>query len=456
MPNPLTPARRHALTRFALILGCGWATVASAQQSPPHPLTLAGALEYAHAHSPRVAAARQGVVTEGANVAAARDRRWPVLDVGGAVRWAEKPTQTAVSLPPLSGLGDLSSGQPFAREHLNAAVSVTVPLYEGGQIRAATRLAEAQRDLAATQEAHIERALDFDVIRTYAGLVELEQDARAADRSRQTLEESRRVIAEMLRVGRAARVDLLKVDTRLGGVRAKLIAYQNAERIAAGQLNALLGRPVDTPLIAQDTLPRPVVGLSADQAAQAALQNNTTYQLAAARVRVATRTVDVARAQLRPSVSLGAAYEAQGVDPLSRHYVATPVAGVLVSVPVYDRSLSRQVDVAESRAQERRLDLEQWQLDIEQHAQTAYLEVRDASERIQATVAAIASADEVLRIEQAMERLGRGTIEHVLDAEAARFTADADYASALADYTTAVAALERETGLRFIQREPSP
>lgn len=421
--------------------------------SSPGVLTLHAALAYAHARSPHLAAARQGVRTESANIAAARARRWPALDLRAAYREAGTPTRTAVTFPPLSGLSDIPGTQPLGREHLNAAAYITAPIYQGGQISAAIRLAQAQRTLAVTQEADVARKLDFEVIRTYARVSELVQDARAANRSRQALEESRRVIAQMVQVGKAARVDLLKVDTRLADVRARLISYQNAERVAAGQLNALLGRSVDLPLVPEDTLPHPLIQLSMRQAEEAALRNNSAYQLAAARVRVSAGNVALARTQLHPSVSLGLGYESQSVDPLSRHYAALPVAGVVVSVPVYSRALNQEISVTESREQERRLDLEQLRLDIAQQTRTAYVQVQDAAERIQATEAAIASADEALRIEQQMERLGRGTIEHLLDAEAARFTAEADYVSARADYATAVAALARETGMPLIQPE---
>ena len=71
---------------------------------------------------------------------------------------------------------------------------------------------------------------------------------------------------------------------------------------------------------------------------------------------------------------------------------------------------------------------------------------------MRATEAAIASAEEVLRIEQEKQRLGRDTVENLLDAQAALLATQVTYYRALSDQTTAVAALEREIG--FAISEP--
>jgi outer membrane protein len=423
-----------------------------AQEPTPEPLTLGEALEHARANSPRLAAARQGITTEEADISAAKAMRWPRLDVGGAFQAVADPTQTAAGFP-LTGLGQVPAGQPLSRQYLNGGAYATLPIYLGGRIGAATRLAEAERDLSREIERDVERDLVFDVTRSYARLVELERDVRAAERSEEALVESRRVIEQMVDLGKAPRVDLLKVGTRLADVRADLIEFRNARRIEAGRLNALMGRPVGAPVAVERELPRPAVALSAAEAAEAALRRNPEYRLAQQRVTVAERAVGLAETQLRPTVSIGAGYRALSADPFSDAYSGAPVAGIAFSLPAFDRTLSRRVEEAESRELERQAELAQLRLDVEERAHTAYLRVEDARERIRATEAAIAFAEEVLRIEQEKQRLGRGTIEDLLDAQAALLTSEANYYRALSDYTTAVAALERETGLDLIQTE---
>jgi outer membrane protein len=162
-------------------------------------------------------------------------------------------------------------------------------------------------------------------------------------------------------------------------------------------------------------------------------------------VSVAEQSVEVAKSALRPSLSLAADVFGQSADPFSV-YRGGVIAGALLSFPVFDRTLTHRVGEAKSRELERRAELKQAELDAAQRARTAYLQVQDAEERIRATETAIGSAREALRIEQEKQHVGRSTIEHLLDAQAALLTSEAKYYRALADETTATAALRRETG----------
>ena len=128
-------------------------------------------------------------------------------------------------------------------------------------------------------------------------------------------------------------------------------------------------------------------------------------------------------------------------------YKGGVIAGAVFNFPFFDRTLSYRVEEAKSREMERRAELKQVELDAAQRVRTAYLQVQNAEERIRATGTAIEYAREALRIEQEKQRYGRGIIENLLDSQAALLTSEAKYYRALADYTTATAALRRETGM---------
>ncbi len=408
------------------------------------PLTLDSALVYARQHSPRLSARRQGVTTERAVVATARAERLPRLTLGAAARGSSQPTETAMGFP-LTQLADIPEGQPFRRGHLNADVRATIPVYTGGRIRSAVSLAQAQRDLAQINVLDVERGLDFDVTSTYASLVQLDRDIEAARESVKALTESRRVVAQMLDEGKIARVDLLKVDTRLADVQDTAIEFRNAREIQTGQLNALLGRPIETPVVVESSLPRPKAELPLEQVTQLASIGNTKNQIARAEVSISERSVAVARSALRPSLSLVGDLRGQSADPFAV-YKGGVVAGAVFFFPFFDRTLSNRIEEAKSRELERRADLKQVELDANQRVRAAYLQAKNSEERIRATETAIGYAREALRIEQEKQSYGRGIIETLLDAQAALLTSEARYYRALADYTTATAAIRRETG----------
>lgn len=416
----------------------------TAQQADA-PLTMDAALAYARQHSPRLSARKQGVTTEQAAISTARAERLPRLTLNAAARGSSQTTQTAMGFPSTQ-LADIPEGQPFANSHLNAELMATLPLYTGGRIGSAVRLAQAQRDLATVNVLDVERDLDFDVTSTYANLVQLDRDLQAAQESVSALTESRRVIAQMLDEGKVARVDLLKVDTRLADVRDTVIEFRNNRDIEVGQLNALLGRSIDTPVTVEITLPQPAVQTSLGQLLQVAITENPKSQIARTEVIISNRSVEVSRAALRPSLSLAADLRGQSFDPFTT-YKGGIVGGLVFSFPAFDRTLSDRVGEAKSRALERQADLKQTELDTAQRTRTAYLQAQNSQERIRATGTSIAYAREALRIEEEKQRYGRGIIENLLDAQAALLTAEARYYRALADYTTAAAAIRRETGI---------
>jgi outer membrane protein TolC len=238
---------------------------------------------------------------------------------------------------------------------------------------------------------------------------------------------------------------LLKIDTRLAVVRAELIELTNERQVLAGQLNALMGRPIDTSVAAVTTLPHPEVTMSADEAVLAAATGNTQYQFAKAQVNVAQKSVELAKSQLRPTLSFSTIFFKQSPDPFSV-YRGGAIAGFSFNYPIFDRPLNHRVQEAKSVELEDRSKADQARLDAMQRARTAYLQVQDAQARIQATQSSIEEARETLRIEQEKQRNGRETIEHLLDAQAALLTSEANYYRALADHTIATAALKRETG----------
>lgn len=418
------------------------ARAATAQSDGP-PITLDAAVAYAEQHSPLLAASRESVLGRQAAVAATRAERLPRVAVDAGLRGNSLPTETALGFP-LTALSDLTQ-QPFSRAHLNGMAEATLPLYTGGRLGAERHLAEAETLVAQANVEDVQRNLEYEVTTTYARLVQVERDLTAARESATALTESQRIAADMLSAGKIARVDLLKVDTRLADVHAEVISLTDERDILAGQLNALLGRAVDTPVVVQQDLPAAAPPAAVGEAGAQAVSASTQYALAGAQLGATESSLALARAQLRPELSFSAMAFGQSFDPFSV-YRGGVVAGFSLRYPLFDRPLQEKVKEAKSAEIESRSRTEQARLDAMQRARTAALQVHDAHARAAATRASIDEAREALRIEQEKQRYGRATMEHLLDAQAALLGSEANYYRALADETIAAAALKRETG----------
>lgn len=136
---------------------------------------------------------------------------------------------------PQANVTDFFTSQSSSFTHINLGAYITQPLYLGGQIKAESRLAEAELEVAQETEQDVENHLVFKVTCLYVRLVEIERDIRAARRSIEALEESRTNIKQMVNLNKRPRVDLLKVDTRLADVRARLIEFNNTPADSGGK-----------------------------------------------------------------------------------------------------------------------------------------------------------------------------------------------------------------------------
>ena len=415
-------------------------SVADAQELP-QPMTLAQAISFARQHSPLLAARHAAVSAEEAGVKAAWSGHLPRLAVGAAYRLSEPGTRTALGLP-LTPFADIPE-QPRSGQHVNGVISATVPIYLGGRVTEATHVADAQRDLAAARAVDTEREVVFQVTRSFTNLVELDRDVEAAYQSLDALTESRRTVEEMLAAQKVARVDLLKVDTRHASVRATVIAFVTARQIEVGRLNSLLGRPVDLQVAVPTEMPRKELPAEPGKLDDV-LAQNTRVRVASADAQIAGRQAALARAGLLPSIVAVGNLWTQGLD-LAGTYRSGVAGGLVLSVPI-DAALFHRAKESASRELEGRAELEQVRLDAQERIRTAYLQAQDAAERIRATEAAVGYADEALRIEREKQRLGRSTIENLLDAQAALLSSQSNYYRALGDETIAVAAVEREAG----------
>lgn len=441
--------KRVLLVTFLSLLGAGLATPLFSQSlSSDSLMTLQGTVEYAMEHSPLLQSVRQGIISGKLDLDAAQSMRRPSLDIGASVQAASQPSETAIALSH-SSVADLFTPQPSSFTHANVGAYLTQPLYLGGYIKAESDFAKAELGVAKETKQDVENNLVYNVTLLYVRLVEIEQYIPAVRRSVKALDESLANIKQMVELNKRPRVDLLKVETRLANVRAQLIELQNASQIQAGRLNALIGRPDETPFKVEKNIAQPLVEISLEKAVSSALNRNPNYLSMKYKVEAAKQQVSVAKSLLSPSISLTVGYQAQIGTYFIENYKNNAVAGVTASWSLFNRFLKKKVDLARSHTLERDADLDQLELDIGERVKTAYLEIQDAKARVEATDTAITSAREVLRIEQDKTRMGRGIVEQLLDAQAAYLTSVANYYKALADYRIAVAALERETTLTF-------
>lgn len=242
--------------------------------------------------------------------------------------------------------------------------------------------------------------------------------------------------------GTAPKLDLIRARVDLAQAETQLIANERDLANARASLNRLLGRPLDAPLAAADTLvvPRPPPELA--QLESAALANRP--ELAGLRQQQvgAQAAIGLAREYWFPDLIVG----------ISRDY-ADPGPGVITTgvalpLPLFFWQHSHG-EIAETRARARELTATYRDAEaaIGQDVRAAYATAAAAvRQAVFLRDELLPSAREAFRIASASYGLGGSSALDVLDARRTLLDAQSQYTDALTAANTARADLERAVG----------
>ncbi|MBI2220162.1 MAG: TolC family protein [Acidobacteria bacterium] len=438
-----------ALTRdshiVVILLVLGVLTVPAplvAQAPPPAPLTVDAAVRIALDRNPRARAAAEGVRVAEEAVGEARAPYYPTLSVtAGYTRW-----ETHAFLP--GGL--LGSDIPSTIGPTNdwtAGLSGRYTLYDSGKRAADLRVAMAHRAAADHEAARVRQDLSLEVRRAFYALVAARDGEEVAATNLARAEEHFRLASERRAAGAVSGGDVIQAQVQVAEARLARVRIESLVRQARGALNTAMGLPVDTLVEAApqgDSL-MPADAIDVTRALAQAVAGRPTIRAAIERATAATEAVAGARSAFGPRI--GAEWTAGVRDnrffPSDRDWRL----GVSVSWSLFD-GFAKQHRLAGARAARARdeAEVERTKQTVQAEVWSAHAKLRETHEAIGAAEVLIRDADENVRIARERYRVGAGTVNELLDAQAALARADAVRAQAEWDYRSARATYEWTIG----------
>ncbi len=215
---------RLRLGRQVGITGPADAAPLDSAPPPPLPLSLEEAALELRTRGPEIQAARAAEQRAAAALGSEREGYLPDITLSAA-----------------TGAFD-SEYFPSALKRSQVALTVSLPIWDGGRRELSVARARAQRDIARAQREEQERATAEQMAQVYNGYrtasagIELAQIAVAASA------ETYRVQGSRYREGATTILDLLEAQVALGEAEATLVQSRYAARLALAQIEALLGR----------------------------------------------------------------------------------------------------------------------------------------------------------------------------------------------------------------------
>ncbi len=336
----------------------------------------------------------------------------PVLAPNAALGGALAPAGSYAYFPGLDL--DFKGGMMY-----NAGVQLMQPLYTGGKVRAAHRMALDGVEVARQNERLTDAQVIAQTDRAYADAVKARELQGVARAYHDLLTELNRNVESAVKHGLKQKNDRLKVQVKLAESELQLRQAENAGRLAGMNLCRLIGRPLDEVVTLSASYPE----VPADEL-EALITDVTLRPEAAmldAKVQVAARQVQLARSELLPQVALVGSYAyTHGLEVNNRTLLNgwDFSGGVAVSIPLWHfGEQSHKVKAARRRHEQavlERADLnEQMRLELAQ----AVLKLDEARLEVELAEKSLAQAGEHLRQSRRGYDVGLEPLTDLLEAQ---------------------------------------
>jgi outer membrane protein TolC len=400
------------------------------------------------ASHPSIEAARSGVSGADERIRQAESAHLPKVNYTESFQRSNNPVFVFSSL--LSqrqfATGDFAIdtlNNPSALNNFQSQLTVEQPLYDAGVARHAIRGAELQKSLTEEDRRKAEQRVIGRVASTYLGLLlaaDLHASALAAVRAAESDLERATAVRE---AGMSTDADVLSIRVHQAAMREQEIRRQADLAVARAALNEAIGLPLDTQLMLTTPLedanappaPDSTGGLSRPELRQARLA-----------VQLAETQTSTARAAYLPQVSVRAALEANRQRFVTRAG-GNWFAGVTLRWNLFN-GFADQAKIAEaghSLTRARATERETTE-GINLEVRRAQADVDASQQRIAVVAAAVAEAEESLRIIRDRYEAGLATVTDLLRSEAALVESRSRRAAAVHDRRLSVVALDFARG----------
>jgi outer membrane protein TolC len=388
-------------------------------------LSLREAVRLALRENKAIAGANAAERAAETGVGEARSGRLPKLNYSESVARSDNPVFVFSSLLTQHqfGAADFNIGplnRPNFMDNFQSLVTVDQPLYDGGMTRNAVKSAGLARQMTGEDRRRTEMQVIAGLVRAYYGEVLTAESLKTAD---QALESAKADLARAESVhaaGMSTDVDVLSIRVHLAAVTEDRIQRAADLEVAKAALNDALGLPLDaghalTTALAPMNLPDLTLGLL-EKGASASRPEARQAHLAAD---LASTQADNARSALLPQVGFHAVFEAD-----RRQFADNGGANWLASIGLHwnlFNGLADKARIAESSQTVVRAHADEERVDsaVRLEVRRAWADLQAAQQRIAVAEAAVAEAEESLRITQNRYESGMSNVTDLLRTETA-------------------------------------
>jgi len=336
----------------------------------------------------------------------------------------------------------LQSGMPGDRN--NGSLGITQNIYDGGLREA--RVSQAKSSVVQSTAAleRTRQTVIFDVTRSYLSLLRSYRLADVADMRLRYIEEQLNLIKTRVEEGDAADVEVIPIEAELANAQVDDLSAKNAVRTSAIGLQQAMGLSPQSEFPIEDiTVPAELAAPTLEESMAEALKQRPDIPQTKAGVESAKSSVKTAKIELypRPVVNGQLAQDFAGQSDRT----VSISAGLVFDL--FDGGNNRAAyDEARANLSSAEIRRDQLEKDINAQVQTAYLNLTDARERMNASELGVKAAQRNMDAQEERYRQGLAITLDLLNAQVTLTTAGSNAVQARYDYYTALAELDYAMG----------
>lgn len=329
-------------------------------------------------------------------------------------------------------LEDLNREETFNSTIVDARVTFSYPVF-AKSIGLQADAEEAAGRVADSQIETTKNRIFLSIVQIYYQILMVEEALKAANASIEALQETKRGIGKKIEVGRAPRIDMFRIDSRLSKTQLDLLNFSNEKRKRRLELETLVGVTFPDQAVIEGELRRPEVDFEREESVRFALDTRPEVRSGTFALQQAQALENVADSIFSPKINLILEPSVNwGND--AQQAVEDFFVGARISMPIFDPTYSAKQQKARANFSAKKWRLVNIQQKVRFQVETALLDLDKARESIGVTEKLLKVSREAFRVEQVRYKNGFSTVNDVLQAQAALLQAELASARSLIQY----------------------
>ena len=329
----------------------------------------------------------------------------------------------------------------------NNQLNLQLPLYTGKKLESMADLANHAKTAMDLEKTSTMQQLALEVTTSYYNVLEALSLSNVAQQAVDDFSDHLANVQMEYDAGNIPLSDVLQTQVRLADARNNLIKAQNAVKMARYKLNKVIGLKLTDDTELDDQVAYESYTATLEDSLASAFKNRPEIQQAKQNIAIAKDKIKIARSDSLPTISAVASENISDTVPATSKHNTDWTVGVNISFNVFDNQITKDkteealAGLTVATQQERQLEDA-----ITLEVSNAYLNVREAAERIKNNQIAVNQSQHDYAMSQERYEAGIGTNLDVMDAEVAMTHAKTNYILAMYDYDISRAQLSKALG----------